>query len=40
MFYLTVWFQRERFKALPAVNIMEHASRSMVLAENDMEDEI
>ena len=25
MFYLTVWFQRERFEALLAVNIMEHA---------------
>ena len=24
-FYLTVWFQRERFEALLAVNIMEHA---------------
>lgn len=25
VFSLTVWFQRERFEALPAVNIMEHA---------------
>jgi hypothetical protein len=37
---MDVWFQRERFEALLAVIIMEHRSRSAVLAENDIETEI
>jgi hypothetical protein len=40
VFSLTVWFQRERFEALLAVNIVEHVSRSTVLAENVLEGEI
>jgi hypothetical protein len=41
MFFLTVWFQRERGKALPSVTIMGHVLRSMMKldAENDMETE-
>jgi hypothetical protein len=38
MFFLAVWFQRERGEALLSVAIMRHILRSMVKskAENDM----
>jgi hypothetical protein len=41
MFFLTVWFERERDKALLSVAIMGHVLQSMVKleAENDMEAE-
>jgi hypothetical protein len=39
MFFLTIWFQRERGEALLSVAMMGHVLRSMVMLEeeNDME---
>jgi hypothetical protein len=42
MFFLIVWFQRERCEALQSVAIVGHVFSSMVMSvvENDMEAEI
>jgi hypothetical protein len=33
IFFLTVWFQRERAEALLSVSIMRHVLRSMLMSE-------